>query len=133
MVQLIYGRYPDIAANLPVYPNAEGVELRTVRHDKEPADDGRVVRIITKTYTTKASPADVETYYTSTMEQYGWMYFERGKGIMADEGIYFAARRFGSTPETTVGIALFVTATIEQDGQTIVALRVVETERPIDL
>ena len=139
MVQLIYGRYPDIGDGLPVYPDAQQV---TTNHSEEERGTGSKktqVRVTDKTYLTNASPQQLTEYYNGSLPEYAWWDGEQASGpsdsqtgdIMSQDGLKFMSNHKGANLRITVVDRLTITATPTKDGQMLVTLHVEEFESPM--
>jgi hypothetical protein len=93
------------------------------------------------TYNSKAAPDEIADFYNHSMIEYGWSFFDRsGSGetvtqtgdILSEEGLFFRSTRRGWETETIVSYQLFVSATKQQDGQTLVKLHAEERKVPSD-
>lgn len=138
-VTLMFGRYPDLD-NLPLYSGVQRVETSHT----EKAGDGRFggypTRVTTKTYETSATPDEVAEFYTNTLPLHGWLvidqpgvdgYTVQPSDINSEEGLHFLAAPPYRFTETIMNYQLFITASAQKDGQSLVRLRLEEGEMSI--
>jgi len=139
MVQLIYGRYPDIGDGLPVYPDAQQVTINRSEKEKGTGSKKTQVRVTDKTYLTNASPQQLTEYYNGSLPEYAWWDGEQASGpsdsqtgdIMSQDGLKFMSNHKGANLRITVVDRLTITATPTKDGQMLVTLHVEEFESPM--
>jgi hypothetical protein len=138
MVQLIYGRYPDIGEGLPVYPDAQQVTTTHSEEEKATGSKETQVYVADKTYLTNASPQQLTDYYNGLLPEYAWWVWEQAPGtsdrwtgdIMSEDGLKFTSLHKGANMITLVD-GLTITATPAKDGQLLVTLHAEEFESPM--
>ncbi|MDQ2807916.1 MAG: hypothetical protein M3Z04_13565 [Chloroflexota bacterium] len=148
-VQLGYGRYPNPAAGLPVYPNAQQVAVTHSTLAKQGTSTTNTpVQVTEMTYLSSASPQEIATFYANAMPEAGLHQQEPGwsiplngsklypfvnpgswAGDSRSEGLYFlAGRPTGGANAALASYDLLVTATLQKDGQVRITLHLVESE-----
>ncbi len=143
-VQLEYGRYPNLAADLPLYPGAQQVGVTHSTVEKHSGITNKPVQITEITYLRSASPQAIATFYVNAMPEDGWYQREPGwsaypgvpvanpgswAGASRSEGLTFLADRpvWGDTSDT-ISYELLATATFQKDGQVRITLHLEEIE-----
>lgn len=136
LVNINYGRYPDVEEGLPIYSDAVQVTTTRSKTEKSPTFDFPA-HITDISYLSARSPREIEEFYNNSLLEYGWSFFDRsGAGtinkqtgdITSEEGLYFRAGRIGWDMKTSVSYHLFITATAQGDGQTSVKLHLEELD-----
>lgn len=147
-VVLIYGRYPDVHENLPIYPDA--IEVDVQKMDFQDSSKSEIIpthiitrEVITVTFATNATPREVEAFYNSNMPEYGWIFFDgversgtQAKGrvdtqtgsIDSPEGLYFRGNRPGTSDKTVIAMHLHITASTNPNERTRIQLQVLVSE-----
>lgn len=137
LVSIEYGRYPDTEDGLPLYPDAQQAATTHSDTEKSFLSEKVPVHVTDTIYLSSASPQEVAHFYNNSMLQYGWSFFDRSTpgpsdvqtgSINSQEGMYFKSNHLGWGMTTIVSDELFVTATVEKDGRTLVKLHVEEME-----
>lgn len=135
-ITIEYTRVPNVE-NIPLYADAQEVE---VHHEEQPGDPERgehPARITTKTFVTSASKEEIADYYNTRLIEYGWLFHDdSGAGLVLTqtgsldgEGLYFQGRRVGRNPSRDgIVIDLYITISPEADGRLRVQLRATTTE-----
>jgi hypothetical protein len=109
-VHMLYSRSPDVERNLPVLPDAQQIEQMEsegsydIAKDLKSAKEPRVVpaHIITKSFLTRASVAEIEQYYKSVMLNY-WWFGDAKDTITSEEGLSFIGNPVNAS-NTKVGL-----------------------------
>ena len=143
-VQLTYGRYPNLAAGLPLYPDAQQVGVTHSTVAKHSGLTNKPVQITEITYLSSASPQAIATFYAHAMPEDGWYQEEPGwstypgvlfanPGSWAEdsrkEGLSFLADRpvWGDTSDK-IAYPMLATATLQKDGHVQITLHLEEIE-----
>ncbi len=146
VIYLEYGRYPNTEAGLPLYPDAQQVNVTRSNIEKRFVTGNKPVHVTEITYLSSTSPQEIATFYTHSLPEYGWRKQEPGWSTQAHayfsfdnpgswagdspgEGLYFiAVRPSWSEKSGDVSYRLLATATRQQDGQVRIKLHVEEFE-----
>jgi hypothetical protein len=151
-VYLEYQRYPIVEVGMPLYHDAQQVATSRSVIEKTFGIETVPVHITNVTYRSHSIPRQLADFYTSTLEEYGWMKREAGwstrnysqdlfeeKGSWQDdtqpgsmesrEGLFFAASRPSWESESRYASALLLaSATVQPDGWVVIRLHVEECE-----
>jgi len=146
-VYLEYGRYPITEEGLPTYPDAQHVSVNRSIIERDFPSGKTPVRATDITYLSGSSPQDIATFYTNSMQEYGWLNQGPGwstqeygwfpfddpgswEGYSPVEGLYFVAWRpgWGEDPSVSSTYHLLATAEEQEDGESLVKLHVEEWE-----
>lgn len=139
LVQLNYGRYPDTGEGLKLYSDASAISTsHSSKEEPSITEPEKVqVQITDITYLSRAKPQAIADFYNRTMPEYGWFFSDRAKhdsstvqdgDITSQEGLYFAARYRSWKMGTSEVIDMFITATVAEDGQTMIHMHIEESE-----
>jgi hypothetical protein len=157
LVYLEYDRYPNVVGGLPQYPEAQQATATSSNVERSfpgvPGFPDRKKPVFRTdiTYLSNASPRDIADFYTNSMYDSGWsirdagwskdenawFYYDRldsGGGdkptgdVISQEGLYFLASRPTWDKPNLVFYHLLITANVQEDGRTLVNLRVEEFE-----
>lgn len=139
LVNLDYGRYPDTGGGLPLYPDAQRVETTHSNVERSAESKKTQVQINEITYLSNANPNEIAGFYNHSLVDYGWSFYDRaGPGpsstqtgdISSPEGLYFRSRHKGWQMAGSEAEDLFITATTQNNGQTLVKLHAEQFEIP---
>jgi hypothetical protein len=137
LVNLEYGRYPEVKKGLPIYTDAQQVSTGHSETEMTSPSGNIPVHVTDTTYLSSASPQEISEFYNNSMFECGWYFFDRsGAGevktqtgeIGSQEGLYFRYSRLGWDMRSGAGAELFITAVAQKDGRILVKLHVEESE-----
>jgi hypothetical protein len=146
IVGLDYGRVPNPAAGLPLYPDAQQTDVTHATIQKQSAGGTKPAQVTEISYLSNASSQAIAAFYATALPEDGWVPHAPGwstrasgsypfdnpgswAGMSPQEGLYCGAYRpkWGS-PTTIVTYYLLATATPEHDGRIRITLHIEEIE-----
>lgn len=146
IVNIEYGRYPNVEGGLPLYRGAQQVTTSHSNVEKNFPSGKTAVRVTDVSYLSNAHPQEIAAFYAESLSDYGWLKQGTGwsthqyswfpfddpgnwEGADLQEGLYFVALR-PSWDEKNDGTSahLLATTSLQGDGQVLVTLHVEEYE-----